>query len=111
VPRRGERVEDLTTVSQHISRGDIVDILCNELRNAGFTARTRTILVSRKPSALADIKMCYIKRVEEQDCLLSRTKSHFLSKETKDWADAYINELRRRYAKPRPKRNPFTCPP
>jgi len=100
-PKRGESFGALMTVSQKLSRRDIVDKLCNELKGAGFRS---AVYVSM---GMAE---CFLTRVEEQKCFIERTKPYYLSQETKNWADQYLAEIERRTkARARP-RFPFECP-
>jgi len=99
----GGAYKDFYTVTQTILRRDIVEKLCKELRSTGFQS-SRIRKIGREGIG------CKIERIEEQICFLTRTKPHYLSKETLDWAEAYLIYLKapRKVGRPR---IPFTCPP
>jgi len=98
-PSKGVKVQPIQTVMQDIARIDIVDKLCSELIQAGFTpTRYRVGRTER----------CEIGTVEQQKCFINRTKRYYLSQQTREWAEEYLKEIERR--KPRTPRKPFKCP-
>jgi len=103
-PKRGRPFKALTTVTQSMKRADVVKALCNELRQAGFTATTRQV---KKPPRTNLV--CDISRVEEQKCFIERVRPYFIGAGTQKWADQYLKAIEQK-KKMGPPRIPFKCP-
>jgi len=99
IPLPGRKWQSLEVVSQDIERREIVDTICDELREAGFHTAKRS---KNRTQA------CEIWRVEEVDHFLKNVKPHFISKQMGDWAQRYIDAIALR--KPRKPRIPFKRP-
>jgi len=70
-------VPQIEVVARDLKRRDIVMLICEWLRDAGFTAKYREAGRS---------SICYLGRIEEQKCFIERTQPYYLSETTKDWA-------------------------
>ena len=101
-PKIGKPLIPLTTVSQHVMRREIVDVLCDELADAGFRVDKR---IERDKTI-----RCHLTRVEEKRCFVERTRPHYLSKRTRKWAQDYLREIKRREKRRARPRIPFRCP-
>ena len=82
--KKGEYFLYLATVTQSPERGDIVDKLCEELKSAGFTPLKR-----ERKHPKGTLRVCELRRIEEQYCFIERTKPYYISERTKQWAEAY----------------------
>lgn len=102
-PKPSERFYPLTTISQDLARKEIVEKLCGELKQAGFTSRMR---IKNRDA------MCEIDRLEEQKCFIQQTNPHYLAQETQRWAREYLDALERPPPKEKPgrPRKRFQCP-
>jgi len=96
------RYREFVTVTQDVGREDIVEHLCGELKNAGFTPKIRRDRRQVK---------CALERMEEQIYFVTRTKPHYMSKQARDWAERYLTYLKTPPTKRGKPRKPFPYTP